>query len=76
MRRPDRFRIATRTTFGYRVIEGMRDVGVLPWTVERHYKLLVAAWSDAQWDAVFFESAMLSYYVANTHAPFRATAER
>ena len=51
-----------------------RDVGVLPWTVERHYKLLVAAWSDRQWDAVFFESAMLSYYVANTHSPFRATA--
>ena len=52
----------------------LRADGTLPWTVERHYKLLVEAWSKGQWDAVLFESAMLSHYVADAHVPFHTTA--
>jgi len=60
--------------FKVKGFDGLReDVGVLPWTIEQHYRLLVAAWSDGEWDAVLFESAMLSYYVANANSPFFAT---
>jgi S-formylglutathione hydrolase FrmB len=51
----------------------LRTDGVLPWTIDRHFRLLVSAWENSEWDDVFFETAMLSHYAADAELPLQTT---
>lgn len=52
----------------------LRTDGVVPWTVGRHYKLLVLALRQKRWQDAMIQSAYLSHYVADSHVPFHASA--
>lgn len=54
--------------------EKLRTDGVIPWTIDRHYKLLVNAFRDRRWEDAMVQSIFLSHYVADAHVPFHASA--
>ncbi len=56
-----------------RSYEQLRQDGLLPWTVNRQYQLLVSAFREKRWDDVMVHSAYLSHYVADAHVPFHTT---
>ncbi len=57
-----------------RTYEQLRTDGMVPWTVSRHYKLLVLALRQKRWENAMIESAYLSHYIADSHVPFHASA--
>lgn len=63
-----------RKALATRTYDQMRTEGVLPWTVDRHFKLLVSAFREKRWPDAMVESLYLSDYVGDAHAPFHATA--
>jgi Predicted esterase len=67
---PRRFSEAVKLR-GY---EQLRKDGVNPWTVRKHYGLLVRALREKRWDDVMLQSAYLSHYVGDAHVPFHASS--
>lgn len=57
-----------------RTYDQLRSGGVLPWTVERHFKLLVSAFREKRWPDAMVQSLYLSDYVGDASSPFHATA--
>ena len=57
-----------------RTYQQLRTDGIVPWSVGRHYKLLVIAFRESRWDDAMAQSAYLSHYVADSHVPFHASA--
>lgn len=51
----------------------LRDDGMVPWTVARHYKLLVITIREKRWEDMMVQTAYLSHYVGDSHVPFHAT---
>lgn len=56
-----------------RTYQQLRTDGIVPWTVDRDYKLLVRALRDKRWEDAFVQAAYLSHYVADSHVPFHAS---
>lgn len=56
-----------------RSYEQLRTDGLVPWTANRQYKLLVLAFREKRWDDVMVHAAYLSHYTADAHVPFHAT---
>lgn len=54
--------------------EKLRTDGVNPWTVRRHYQLLVDALREKRMDDIFVQAAYLSHYIGDAHVPFHASA--
>ena len=54
--------------------EQLRTDGIVPWTINRHYRLLERAFYEKRWNDVLIESAILSHYVGDSHVPFHASA--
>jgi putative tributyrin esterase len=52
----------------------LRTDGVLPWAVDRHFKLLVSAFREKRWPDAMVQSLYLSNYVGDACSPFHATA--
>jgi|GEM_PF-240953 S-formylglutathione hydrolase FrmB len=60
-------------TLKIRTYEQLRTDGVIPWTVARHYKLLVVALREKRWEDAMIQSAYMSHYIADSHVPFHAS---
>ncbi|GAB4461442.1 MAG: hypothetical protein OHK0029_26720 [Armatimonadaceae bacterium] len=60
-------------TLKLRTYEQLRTDGVVPWTVERHYKLLVKALREKRWEDAMIQSAYMSHYIGDSHVPFHAS---
>jgi S-formylglutathione hydrolase FrmB len=57
-----------------RTYDQLRTDGTNPWTVRRHYQLLVSAFKEKRWEDAMVQSAFLSHYVGDAHVPFHASA--
>jgi S-formylglutathione hydrolase FrmB len=60
-------------TLKVRTYEQLRTDGIVPWTVARHYKLLVIATRERRWEDMMIQAAYLSHYIGDSHVPFHAT---
>lgn len=69
----ERIPVAYRDVAGLRTYDQLRSDGVAPWTVERVWKLLVAALKAKRWEDAMVQAAYLSHYVGDAHVPFHAT---
>jgi hypothetical protein len=52
---------------------GRGNAGYLPWTIEDYYRSIVAAWKEADVEALLRNSGLLAHFAADASMPLHAT---
>lgn len=54
--------------------DNLRDNGILPWQIQKSYRLLVYAFSQQDSESILKLSADLGHYIADAHVPLHTTS--